>query len=405
MVAAVLTACGSAQATPQVSAAAKASPSATAAAVTATLPVIPPAPPVPPLLGFDVSGSGPPSLYSATGMRTFTFPTNSPYQVISPLGTRLLVEHQVTSGMYLQVDALDAMTSTGAISKLETITDSSDFIDAIGSPDGTKWAWMLKGPVNGCGGNPPPPTDTFVYISSTPGQATLLAKLPPLKPNGLGWTFYQWTDAGIVLDEGGRPGCYEGPRINEDATDLLNPATGTVTALTPKLGTGDCILQDIANDGTVACIPSAVAVQEHAPTASATVLRIVLPTGTQKNITAAQFLQGCGTSSPVLFGDVEITGAADFVSLTRLCAAPHSDTSSLLDTWIIDVATLNDVKVSVTGLDATGWFPGTSTLIATGNLENYGDGPYSAGTYAVAADGSATELTTADLGTVSFAHF
>jgi hypothetical protein len=175
--------------------------------------------------------------------------------------------------------------------------------------------------------------------------------------------------------------------------------------LTPKLGPGDCILQDIANDGTVACIPSAVAVQEHAPTASATVLRIVLPTGIQKNITAAQFLQGCAPTSSVLFGDVEITGAADFVSLTRLCAGPHSDTNSLLDTWIIDVATLNDVKVSVTGLDATGWFPGTSTLIATGDLEDYGDGPYSAGTYAVAADGSATELTTADLGTVSFAHF
>jgi hypothetical protein len=66
---------------------------------------------------------------------------------------------------------------------------------------------------------------------------------------------------------------------------------------------------------------------------------------------------------------------------------------------------VREVAGIVTGLDAQGWLPGTSTLIATGEAENYGDGPYTTGTYAVAADGTASELTSADLGWVSLVHY
>jgi hypothetical protein len=319
--------------------------------------------------------------------------------VVSPLGDRLLAEHRNGGG---GVDSLVAMTATGATSKLETIANPADFIDAIGSGDGTRWAWMLKGTVNGCT-QPPPSATTDLYISSTPGASTIVAKLPPLAGQ-LGWTFYQWTAAGIVLDEGGRPGCYQGPRINVDHTDLLNPTTGALTKLAPKLGTGDCILQDIADDGTIACMPSAVVIESKTPAPTATVLRIVFYDGVQHNVTAAAFLQDCDVSRPVLFGNVSLSSGPDFVSVTRWCSPPHDSTAMLIDTWIIDVGTLQGVKVSVSGLGATGWLPGTATLVATGDQLSFG-GQNTTGTYAVAADGTATKLTNADIVSACLAHY
>ncbi len=399
VIAALMTACGSAQTVPSVSVHAQASPTPSPASATSTLPPLPPPQPIPPLVGV-ASNSNAESLYSAAGARTAAFPDND--NPVSPLGDRLLAEQQTSldgNGGY-GVDALVAITSTGAISNLETIADPKDFIDAIGSEDGTEWAWMMKGPVSGCAGNSPE-TETDVYIGSAPGQSKLIATLPVLKPLGLGWTFHRWTAAGIVLSEGGPPGCYEGPQINPNHTDLLNPTTGTVTPLAPELGSGDCLLQDMADDGTVACIPSALVAPEHAPALSATVLRIVLPGGAERNVVAAPFLKGCATSSDVLFGNVLLSAGPELVSLTRWCAQNGEDT--LVDTWIIDIETLNSVKVSVTEIGATGWLPGTTTLIATGDL---GVGsPNTLGTYAVAADGAATQLTTADIGMESFEHF
>jgi hypothetical protein len=398
LVSVLATACGSATVTSHTTARATPSPSATPISATPTLPVIPPPPPIPPLLAFNSTLNSGETLYSSTGARTGSLPTNTPYNVVSPLGDRLLAEHRNGGGA---VDSLYAMTATGATSKLETISNPADFIDAIGSGDGTRWAWMLKGTVNGCV-QPPPSATTYLYIGSTPGASTLVAKLPPLKGQ-LGWTFYQWTAAGIVLDEGGRPGCYEGPRINVDHTDLLNPATGALTPLGPRLGTGDCILQDIADDGTVACVPNAVLVPSQAPAPSATVLRIVFYDGTQHNVTAAEFLRGCDVAHPVYFGNVSLSSGPDFVSLTRWCSPPHDSSTMLIDTWIIDIGTLEGVKVSVSGLGATGWLPGTATLIATGDQLVGAQG--TAGTYAVAADGTAAKLISADVSSASLAHY
>jgi hypothetical protein len=399
LVAALATACGSATVTAHVTARATASPSATAVSPAPTLPIIPPPPPIPPLLAFNSTVNSGETLYSSTGARTGSLPTNTPYSVVSPLGDRLLAEHRNGGGA---VDSLYAMTATGATSKLEIISNPADFIDAIGSGDGTRWAWMLKGTVNGCA-QPPPSATTYLYIGSTPGASTLVAKLPPLKGQ-LGWTFYQWTAAGIVLDEGGRPGCYEGPRINVDHTDLLNPTTGALTPLGPRLGSGDCILQDIADNGTVACVPSAVLTPSKAPAPSATVLRIVFSDGSQHNVTAAEFLPGCDVSHPVFFGNVSLSPGPDFVSLTRWCSLPHDSSTTLIDTWIIEVGTLNGVKISVSDLGAMGWFPGTATLVATGDQLGPGQQTTS-GTYTVAADGTATKLTTADITSASFAHY
>jgi hypothetical protein len=90
--------------------------------------------------------------------------------------------------------------------------------------------------------------------------------------------------------------------------------------------------------------------------------------------------------------------------LTRWCSPPHDSITTRIDTWIIDTETLNGVKVSVSGLGATGWLPGTSTLVATGDQLAFG-GQNTTGTYTVAADGSATKLTNADIASACLAHF
>ncbi len=403
LVAVVASACGSAS-TPKVSLRVTASPTTAPIAATPTLPPLPPPPPIAPLLGYSSTGDFTQILYTASGVPSATLPAKAPYQVVSPLGDRLLAEHTTSpdsNGNY-GIDQLDAITATGGVSRLETIADPANFIDAIGSEDGTQWAWMLKGPVDSCAGNPPPPVDTDVYIGSTPGQSKLLAQLPPLKPQGLGWTFLRWTAAGIVLSEGGPPGCSQGPPINPNPTDLLNPATGTVTPLAAKLGPGDCVLQDIADDGTMACLPSSLVIEDKSPSASATVLRIVFPDGTDHNITAAPFLQGCDTSKPVQFGGVLLSTGPELVTLDRWCAAPHNGNETI-DVWIIDIETLNSVKVSVTGLGATGWLAGTDTLVATGDNDQFGPSN-TPGTYVVGADGMAAKLTTADIEPQSFVH-
>jgi hypothetical protein len=143
-------------------------------------------------------------------------------------------------------------------------------------------------------------------------------------------------------------------------------------------------------------------VDETVPKPSATVLRIVFPGGAEHNVTAAPFLQGCDLSD-VLFGGVYLSSGPEFVSLDRWCPAPHNG-NELIDVWIIDVETLSMVKVALTDLGATGWVPGTTTLIATGDIEDFSN-QNTAGTYAVSADGTATRLTTADIAPQSFAHF
>jgi hypothetical protein len=108
----------------------------------------------------------------------------------------------------------------------------------------------------------------------------------------------------------------------------------------------------------------------------------------------------------VFFGNVSLSSGPDFVSLTRWCAPPHNITATLIDTWIIDVGTLDSVKVSASGLGATGWLPGTSTLVATGDQFGIGVGALDiSGTYTDSADGTATKLTSADVESSSLAHY
>jgi hypothetical protein len=171
------------------------------------------------------------------------------------------------------------------------------------------------------------------------------------------------------------------------------------------MGAGDCILQDIADDGTIACIPGAIVVEEQRPGPATTVLRIVFSDGAQHDVSAAPFMQGCGLGTSVLFGNVSLSTRPDLVSLTRWCQLPPKDSATLIDTWIIGTETLNRVRVSVTGLGATGWSAGTTTLVASGDVLCGSEGtPNTPGTSVVTADGNATKLTSAEILPRCFAH-
>ncbi len=390
------TACG---ATTAVVAKAKPTTSATAGPVSpeATLAPLPPPPPVGPLVSVT-SDNNTRSFYSAAGKLTFVVPANFPYDVISPLGGDLLGEKTDPHG---GVSALVAITATGAVTPLETIAKPADFIDAMGSAATHTWAWILRGTGGGCGGEPPPATTCDVYVSSTPGKGTKIATLPPIRA-GVQSQFYRWTAAGIVLTQGGPPGCASGPRFNADLTALLNPTTGALTELDPKLGSDHCILQDFADDGTIACMPMVTGPSPPGP--STVVLRIVFPDGTVHNVKAAPFLPGCVASGGSAYGDVSLDSGSDLVAVTRYCDGPHilgSPYNQLIDTWIVDTETLNMAKVNVSELDAIGWIPGTSTLIEAGTQNIFPD-VYA--TYAVAPNGVATKLDNADANIVSFAH-
>ncbi len=348
--------------------------------------------PLPPLEGTDSAGNT--ILYNASGMATATLAAGSPDSVVSPLGNRLLAER---SNAAHAVDALDAISADGSTQQLETIGDPAGFIDAIGARDGRAWAWMMKGTTNGCAGQRPPAATTNVYVASRPGSEALIAQLAPLS-NGAQWMFYQWTAAGIVLTEGGPTGCSNGPRINTDPTDLLNPSTGSVTPLASRLGTG-CVLQDMADNGTVVCTTLNYFKSQSPIAASATLLRIVSPSGRSEEVTAAQFLQGCsspmGSPAPA-FGDMSISGDGRYVSVTQWCNGQQTVQAT---TWVIDAQTLAVTQVSVAGIGAVEWLPGEDTLIATVANTNYGAPPPSGdGTYAVSPHGQATELTGSDIG-------
>lgn len=389
----VSTACGSAKAV-----VAKAKPSTTAAiqSPSATLLPLAPPPPVGPLVAFNFNNHAA-SLYSVGGTLTASLPATSPYEIISPLDGSLLGEKRSPTGV---VSALVRIASNGSVTPLETIANPADFVDSIGSDGSDEWAWMLKGKLVGCSGELPSAVSSDVYISSTPGTGRMIAALPPLQA-GVQWQFYRWTAAGIVLTQGGPPGCYSGPRINEDPTVLLNPTTGVVKPLDPQVGSDPCVLQDIADDGTIACIPHAVIFGTKPPAATTTVLRIVFPDGTQHNIIAGPFLAGCAPADGAAFGDVSLGGGSDLVSLTRYCADQHNPGNQIEDTWLIDTETMNVAKVDVSGLDAMGWIPGTSTLIASESENVF---PVLYETYAVSANGAATKLANVNADIVSFAH-
>jgi hypothetical protein len=373
-------------------------PTLVASAPTATSSPTPtPSPPVlvPPLLGYDTAGHA--ILFNESGTPTATLPRSSLYSAISPLGSDLLATRLDPATQ--RVDGLAAIDPGGDTRLLSSFAPATDFIDAIGSPDGSQWAWMVQGSGLSCAGEAPPRMVTDMYVQAAGANPRLVATLPSLGL-GINWTFYQWTNAGIVLDEGGRPGCYTGPRVNVQATDLLDPASGRVTKFKDRIGV-DCILQDIGDDGSAVCMMRPFVVANGR--AVGPLLHVVSPAGIVTTVSSAPFVAAC--PGPIEFGDVTMSRDARFVSLSGLCSRSSSDSTDM--TWVIDAHSAAIARSSVDGLEAMGWLPDRDLLVASGQLMTTTVGPTTTtpGTYEVAPSGTATRLSSAALTWTSFAHY
>src|ERR1019366_978418 len=114
-------------------------------------------PTAPPLEAVDSSGAA--ALYGIGGAELASLPSADLYTVASPLGGSLLAEHSGSGG----VDELAAIGADGTGGELATV-DPDQFRDAIGSPDGGQWAWMVDGPT-GCGPTSAAGGATDVYVS------------------------------------------------------------------------------------------------------------------------------------------------------------------------------------------------------------------------------------------------
>ncbi len=349
---------------------------------------------VPPLLGYDTAGHA--ILLDEGGAPTATLPRSSLYSAISPLGSDLLATR--LDSVTHRVVGLAAINSGGDTRVLSSFAAGTDFIDAIGSPDGSQWAWMVNGSGLSCAGAAPPRMVTDVYVQAAGGNRRLLATLPSLGA-GVNWTFYQWTNAGIVLDEGGRPGCYGGPRVNVNATDLLDPTSGAVTKFKDRSG-ADCIVQDISDDGSAVCMMRPFVIANGRTVGP--LLHVISPAGIVTTVSSAPFVAAC--PGPIEFGDVTMSRDARFVSLTGRCSASSSESADM--TWVIDGHSAAIARSSVDGLEAMGWLPDRDLLVASGQLmTTVGPTTTTLGTFQVAPSGTATRLSSAALTWTSFAHY
>ena len=368
------------------------SPSSTpTAAPTASTPTPIPVP-APPLEAVDSGGAA--ALYGISGAELASLPSADLYTVASPLGGSLLAEHSGSGG----VDELAAIGADGTVGELATV-GPDQFRDAIGSPDGGEWAWMVDGPT-GCGPTSAAGGATDVYVSSVArGAGTKVALLDPLSGD-VPWSFFRWTAAGIVLREGPLPcGASDGPSFNDAATDLLDPSTGAVTSLGSRLGPG-CALQDAAESGTMICAPPST-LEGTTLTASSLLLRVVGPDGSRHDLQVGTLGAGCADAE---FGDVSVSGDGRYASLSRWCMS--GTTGEKITLWIVDTQTLSLTEVATpANLQAADWLPGSDTLLAVAHARWQGTlAPSVSGTYTVTAAGTATRITPAVLIAASVAH-
>ncbi len=345
----------------------------------------------PPLEALSSAGSA--ALYRINGRELASLPDASLYSVASPLGSRLLLEHLGAAG----VDELAALSADGSIQDVANV-NPEQFRDAIGSPDGAELAWMLGGPA-GCGSGTAAGGITEVHVSRVaPGSGSQADRLSPLR-GGVPWSFMGWTREGIVLREGALPcGASNGPSVSSASADLLDPTTGTVTSIAPRLGAG-CALQAFSQTGTMVCSPpSSLEGSSLAP--AAVLLRMVSPDGGWHDLAVGTLAAGC---SGAQFGDIRVSDDGDYASLSRWC---FSGTGARVTLWIVDTATLNLTEVSTTAnLQVAGWLPGSDNLLAVAFARWQGTlAPSVTGTYVISDSGAASKIMPALLVAAGVTH-
>ncbi len=333
----------------------------------------------------------------------------------SPLASGLLAAHHQSGGNW-DVDALDYVTSDGNVERVATVKPG-EFRDAIGNPSAMQFAWLVGGDQSGCGGQPSN-AGTDVFLGTKPGEANLVAHLPSLTDH-VQWTFFQWTGAGIVLREGTPPGCGMGPRVNLSATDLLNPATGSVTSLAPKLG-ANCPLQSMADNGEMVCYLIDRSTATPAPVTNATAaLRLIAPGGTATTMTVGQLGGALPCDGGPMTGDVAMSADGRYVTFNQVCYPTADGAPSTGRLAIYSIATHAAVTVAAPAMPQTvsiGQYPNTTTKVVSapavysvaawlpdGHLIAVADADTSR-TVAINPDGSSTTIVNADIDFASVFH-
>ena len=175
--------------------------------------------------------------------RQFGFPT-------APVG--LTVGN--TLGAYVSNgDAVFRISRDGTATRLGAVP--SDVASMVISPDGSRWAYSVVTWSNDA--TITATTDVFVGDAGTVGNRVVTLHRPNIEGTYEGgYRPLAWTTKGILLGSDPTQVGGEGPFIDSGYAQavvvLMDPTAGAISQ--PLAPTG-CLFQDIADDGTVACLP------------------------------------------------------------------------------------------------------------------------------------------------------
>lgn len=308
------------------------------------------------------AGNGSAVLMLANGTITAPMPSGPIFEgdgtlaIDGPLGARMIG----TDGPQIGSDdpeSIVAISADGALTTLEANIVGAPSV--IGRDDGQAWAWAVQTNSPACGSSVGAAVD--VYIDEGNG-AHMLARVSfgaDVTQAGLA----AWTAAGIVVSGDNECGDFGASTLATSRAILINPTTGAATGLAARIGT-DCSFQDIADNGTIACLVGGAAPE----------VRVITPDGQQTNYRIPGL-----TSLKCMNGGVNASADARFAAISVTCPPAVSGTTQLV---LLDLASGHVVVVPGNDDLAPTLWASNDLLIAT----DYGGER----TFSVAPSGLAT---------------
>jgi hypothetical protein len=279
-------------------------------------------------------------------------------EAIAVAGSRVLM---AGSG---QLRAIDRDGTASALPTVPAAADGSLIRGLVASPDGSRWMWASV--VQSDRG-----VDSRLYEDSA---GTAPALLLQRHETGSALQPVAWTAGGVVVsDEPLGIGGYVLFRRTFGVASLLGAAGHMV-----QLTAGDCAFSDLAADGSVTCIRNG----REGPHTDAPVSLLIQRPG---NIQVTVDLPATVAQA----GDAYFRPDGAVVSLGISPALGEG--SEQIETDLVDATSGARHAFGPTGIMPAGWLP-DGRLLAV-RLPGVAGGP--AGTFVVAADGTATQISTA----------
>ena len=299
-----------------------------------------------------VGEQGASNIITVAGKPTAPLPSDSNYLVEAAMGSGFLLAHTGAQtddwGGWDDTDHLDYMAPDGKVTRLWNFASGTRVLGEMARRDGSEFGFITQGTVSGCGGSDAR-SAAEVWVGSSPNQAHKIATLPKLADDGT-WQPYTWTAKGIVLAEGLGGGCAgEHLRINWRATDLMDPASGALTKLNSVLG-DNCILQDMADDGTMLCLPYA----DSSKNDFSGILRVVHTDGSHTDLTPPADCTRSADNPGFGIGAVSIAPDAGHAAVATACPPPGGNGDLVVKPSLLDLTT-GSFTVLTTGLQPDGW--------------------------------------------------